>query len=119
MPRAAPTGQEHNITPLERGLKHKTRAQKRSPLIIQQTVVEPTLVVVEQNLDTIAQLALLAEQQFAALIHSQLSLVATVAQIQDNIRVNHFKARFNTVVRLPLGPPCALAQGLESEDAAR
>ena len=79
-------------------MKHKTRAQKRSPLIIQQTVVEPTVIVVEQNLDTVANLALLAEQQFAALIHSQLSLLATVQQIQDNIRINHFKARFNTVV---------------------
>ena len=54
--------------------------------------------VVEQNLDTINQLALLAEQQFAALVHSQLSLISTVQQIQDNIRINHFKARFNTVV---------------------
>jgi hypothetical protein len=98
----APARQEHDLTPVEKGLKYKTRAQKREPLVIQQNIIEPTVVVVEQNLDTIENLALLAEQQFAALVHSQLSLIQTVENIKNNIRINHFKSRFNTVVRADL-----------------
>lgn len=84
--------------PIEKGLRHKTRAQKRAPLIIQQTVVEPNIVVVEQNLDTINNLAVLAEQEFAALVQAQIALIQQVETIKNNIRVNTFRSRFTQVV---------------------
>ncbi|KAJ9137221.1 hypothetical protein NKR23_g9183 [Pleurostoma richardsiae] len=98
---AAPASVERDATPAEKGLKHKSRAQKRAPLIIQQTVIEQQITVVEENLDTIAQLALVAEQEFAALVQAQFALVQTVETIKNNIRINHFKARWpqvNTVI---------------------
>lgn len=76
---------------MERGLKHKARAQQKRDIIIQQTVVEPQITVINNNLDTIAALALTAEQEFAALVQSQLALISTVETIKNNIRVNHFK----------------------------
>lgn len=88
---AAPASVDRSATPIERGLKHKTRAQQKRDIIIQQTVVEPQVVVINNNLDTIAALALTAEQEFAALVQSQLALISTVETIKNNIRVNHFK----------------------------
>lgn len=76
---------------MERGLKHRARAQEKRDIIIQQTVVEPQITVINNNLDTIAALALTAEQEFAALVQSQLALISTVETIKNNIRVNHFK----------------------------
>ncbi|KAL1880743.1 hypothetical protein Daus18300_001357 [Diaporthe australafricana] len=84
-------------TPMEKGLKHKTRQQQKRDIIISQTVVEPQVVVINNNLDTIAALALQAEQEFAALVQSQLALISTVETIKNNIRVNHFKNRWNQV----------------------
>lgn len=52
---------------------------------------------VNQNLGALNALALQAEQEFAALIQSQLTLINTVETIKNNIRVNHFKTRWNTV----------------------
>lgn len=80
----------------EKGLKFKTRAQKRAPLIIN-NIQETSITIVEQNLDQISQLQLLAEQQFAALVQAQLALGLQLETIKNNIRVNHFKSRFSTV----------------------
>lgn len=87
----APASVDRTATPMERGLKHRARAQEKRDIIIQQTVVEPQITVINNNLDTIAALALTAEQEFAALVQSQLALISTVETIKNNIRVNHFK----------------------------
>ncbi|KAK7733259.1 hypothetical protein SLS63_004788 [Diaporthe eres] len=94
---AAPASVDRTATPMERGLKHKTRTQQKRDIIIQQTVVEPQITVINNNLDTIAALALTAEQEFAALVQSQLALISTVETIKNNIRVNHFKNRWTNV----------------------
>ncbi|CAK7197927.1 hypothetical protein SEUCBS139899_000577 [Sporothrix eucalyptigena] len=66
-------------------------------VIIEQTVIQPQVTVVEENLDLVNQLALTAEQEFSALVQSQLALVQEVETIKNNIRVNHFLARFSQV----------------------
>lgn len=74
--------------------------QKRD-VIIQQTVIEPQIVVINQNLGALSALALQAEQEFAALVQSQLTLINTVEAIKNNIRINTFKSRWanvNTVI---------------------
>ncbi|CAK7227317.1 hypothetical protein SCUCBS95973_006502 [Sporothrix curviconia] len=70
-------------------------------IIIQQTVVQPQITIVEENLGLISQLALQVEQEFSALVQAQLALVQEVETIKNNIRINHFLARFqqvNTVI---------------------
>lgn len=67
-------------------------------VIIQQTVVQPQVTIVQQNLDLVNQLAITAEQEFSALVQAQLALVQEVETIKNNIRVNHFLARFSQVV---------------------
>lgn len=52
---------------------------------------------VNQNLGALNALALQAEQEFAALLQSQLTLINTIETIKNNIRLNHFKTRWNTV----------------------
>ncbi|KAK3939931.1 hypothetical protein QBC46DRAFT_138648 [Diplogelasinospora grovesii] len=99
---AAPSSVGRDVMPAEKGLKHRSRLQqKRSPLIIQQTIVEPQVIIVEQNLGAINQLAQIAEQELAALVQSQVALVNQLEIVKNNIRVNHFKARntqVNTVI---------------------
>lgn len=70
--------------------------QKRD-VIIQQTVIEPQVVVINQNLGALSALALQAEQEFAALVQSQLTLINTVEAIKNNIRINTFKSRWSNV----------------------
>ncbi|OAA58387.1 hypothetical protein SPI_06460 [Niveomyces insectorum RCEF 264] len=75
--------------------------EESNTIIVQQTVVQPSVTVVEENLDLVSQLALIAEQEFSELVQSQLALVQEVETIKNNIRVNHFRARFaevNTVI---------------------
>lgn len=84
--------------PVERGLKHTTRAQKRNNVIIQQTVAQPNIVIVNQNLGAINNLARLAELEFLALVKSQVTLLQTIEAIKNNIRINTFRSRFTQVV---------------------
>jgi flagellar biosynthesis/type III secretory pathway chaperone len=82
-------------------LKHKTRQQKRAPLIIQETIiVEPQITIVEQNLGVINQLVQIAEQELAALVQAQVALVTQLQTIMNNIRINHFRAKFSQTVSL-------------------
>jgi hypothetical protein len=60
--------------------------------------VEPEITVVEENLGALSQLAQIAEQEFAALVQSQVALVTQLDDIKNNIRINNFKARFSQVV---------------------
>lgn len=102
---AVPASAGRDVTPAARGLKHRSKAQKRNPLIIQQTVVEQSITIVQnQNLGAISQLAQIAEAEFAALVQSQAALTTQLEQVKNNIRVNHFKARFSQVVS-PLPSP--------------
>lgn len=81
-------------------MQRDAAGQKRD-VIIQQTVVEPQVVVVNQNLGALSALAAQAEQEFAALVQSQLALVNTVETIKNNVRINTFKSRWadvNTVL---------------------
>lgn len=76
-------------------------ADQKRDVIIQQTVIEPQVVVVNQNLGALSALALQAEQEFAALVQSQLTLINTVETIKNNVRINTFKSRWanvNTVI---------------------
>lgn len=95
---AAPLATERDVTPVDMGLKHISRVQKRSALIIEQTIIEPQITVIEENLGTIEQLALTAEREFGALVQAQLALFTEVQAIQNNIRINTFRARFSQVV---------------------
>ncbi|KAI1854686.1 hypothetical protein JX266_000804 [Neoarthrinium moseri] len=94
---SAPAVERDVLQPAERGLKWTPRAHKRMPLEIVQQVQEPTLIIVQENLDQIAQLQQVAEQQFAALVQAQVALATQLDTIKNNIRVNHFKARFSQV----------------------
>lgn len=58
---------------------------------------EPQLVSINQKLAALSAEALLAEQQFAAQVQSQLALINTVETIKDNIRINTFKSRWTQV----------------------
>lgn len=96
-----PAPAEKDFTPAARGLRHRSKSQKRNPLVIQQTIVEqPITIVQNQNLGAISQLAQIAEAEFAALVQSQAALTTQLEQVKNNIRVNHFKARFSQVVSL-------------------
>lgn len=72
-------------------------AHDRRDVIIQQTVIEPQVIIVNQDLGALAALQLQAEQELAALVQSQLVLINTVETIKNNIRVNHFRSRWSTV----------------------
>lgn len=86
---------------MERGLKHKP---KRA-IIIEQQIQETQITVINQNLDKINQLELIAEQNLAAAVQAQLALISTVETIKNNIRVNHFKNRWNQGKQLSLYTP--------------
>lgn len=79
------------------GTLHRRGESEKRDVIIQQSIIEPPVVVVNQNLGALNALALQAEQEFAALVQSQLTLITTVESIKNNIRINHFKTRWNTV----------------------
>ncbi|KIH92954.1 hypothetical protein SPBR_02791 [Sporothrix brasiliensis 5110] len=66
-------------------------------VVVEQTILQPQITVVQENLDLVNQLAVVAEQEFSALVQSQLALVNEVETIKNNIRVNHFAARFSQV----------------------
>ena len=87
-------------------MRYRSKAQRRSPLIIQENIVEQSITIVQnQNLGLISQLAAVAEQELAALVQSQVALVTQLEEVKNNIRINHFRAKFSQVVRLP---PCSL-----------
>jgi hypothetical protein len=101
------TAPAKDVTPAEMGLKYRSKNMKREPLIIEQTIVEqPITIVQNQNLGAINQLAQLAETELAALVKSQIALITEVETIKNNIRVNTIKSRFSQVVsqmRSPVG----------------
>lgn len=88
------------VSAVPTSMQRNAAGQKRD-VIIQQSVIEPQVVVVNQNLGALNALALQAEQEFAALVQSQLTLINTVESIKNNIRINTFKSRWaqvNTVL---------------------
>lgn len=68
--------------------------------------MEPEITVVEENLGALSQLAQIAEQEFAALVQSQVALVTQLDDIKNNIRINNFKARFSQVVSASSSGEC-------------
>ncbi|KAI1378358.1 hypothetical protein F4677DRAFT_443571 [Hypoxylon crocopeplum] len=79
----------------KRGLKWKPR---RSPLtVIEQIIQETNIVIVEDNKAELDALQRLAEQQFAQLVQAEIALITQLEDVKNNIRVNHFKARFSQV----------------------
>ncbi|KAI2630866.1 hypothetical protein GGR54DRAFT_174358 [Hypoxylon sp. NC1633] len=90
---SAPTGD--SLSPSSnQGLKWRSR---RSPLVIEQIVQETNIVVVQDNLAEVAALQALAEQEFAQLVQAEIALITQLEDVKNNIRVNHFKARFSQV----------------------
>lgn len=83
---------------IERELRGMSRAQKREPLAIVQEVQQTDIIVVNQNLEQLAAQQQVIEQEFAALVQAEVALVTQLDTIKNNIRVNHFKARFSQVV---------------------
>lgn len=69
--------------------------------MIQESISETQITVVEENLGALNQLAQIAEQEFAALVQSQFELVEQLTEIKNNIRINSFKAKFSQVVSSP------------------
>ncbi|KAK9414131.1 hypothetical protein SUNI508_02230 [Seiridium unicorne] len=94
---SAPAVERELQQPAERGLRWKSRAQKRSPLAIIQEVQETNIIVVQENLGQLAAQQQIIEQEFAALVQAEVELVVQLEEIKNNIRVNHFKARFSQV----------------------
>ncbi|KAI0167513.1 hypothetical protein BJ166DRAFT_590025 [Pestalotiopsis sp. NC0098] len=82
---------------IERELRGMSRAQKREPLAIIQEVQQTDIIVVNQNLEQLAAQQQVIEQEFAALVQAEVALVTQLDTIKNNIRVNHFKARFSQV----------------------
>ncbi|KAI2636392.1 hypothetical protein GGS26DRAFT_493382 [Hypomontagnella submonticulosa] len=78
----------------DRGLKWRSR---RANVIVQQIVQETNIVVIEDNKAQLDALQRLAEQQFAQLIQAEVALITQLEDVKNNIRVNHFKARFSQV----------------------
>ncbi|KAI1213066.1 uncharacterized protein F4807DRAFT_471555 [Annulohypoxylon truncatum] len=78
----------------KRGLKWRPR---RSPLTIEQVVQETNIIVVQNNQAQLDALQQLAEQELVALAQAQLALVTQLEDVKNNIRLNHFKARFSQV----------------------
>jgi hypothetical protein len=66
--------------------------------VIIQEVQETNIIVVQENLDQLAAQQQIIEQEFAALVQAEIALVVQLEEIKNNIRVNHFKARFSQVV---------------------
>lgn len=64
---------------------------------------ETNIVVIEDNKAQLDALQRLAEQQFAQLIQAEVALITQLEDVKNNIRVNHFKARFSQVVSQPIG----------------
>ncbi|KAK3313494.1 hypothetical protein B0H66DRAFT_536757 [Apodospora peruviana] len=82
----------------QRGLRHRTRRQV--PVVAQNNVINiqnTQITVVEQNLGVISQLVQIAEQELVARVQAQVALVTQLETIKNNIRLNHFKARFSQV----------------------
>ncbi|KAF3065025.1 hypothetical protein GL218_01210 [Daldinia childiae] len=90
---SAPADESHAMAS-RRGLKWKPR---RSPLTIEQIVQETNIIIVEDNKAELDALQKLAEQQFAQLVQAEVALITQLEDIKNNIRVNHFKARFSQV----------------------
>ncbi|KAI2775732.1 hypothetical protein F4815DRAFT_450020 [Daldinia loculata] len=90
---SAPTDESHALAS-RRGLKWKPR---RSPLTIEQIVQETNIIIVEDNKAELDALQKLAERQFAQLVQAEVALITQLENIKNNIRVNHFKARFSQV----------------------
>lgn len=87
---------DRSLTPASRrGLKWKP---KRAPLTIQQIVQETNIIIVQDNQAELDALQRLAEQQFAQLVQAEVALITQLEAVKNNIRVNHFKARFSQVV---------------------
>ena len=69
--------------------------------MIQQNIIEQSVTIVQnQNLGVINELARIAETELAALVQAQVNLITQIETIKNNIRINHFKARFSQVVSL-------------------
>lgn len=84
-----------------RGLKWRSR---RSPLTIEQIVQETNIIVVQDNKAELDALQRVAEQEFAALVQAQVALITQLEDVKNNIRLNHFKARFSQVVSYHMTP---------------
>ncbi|KAI8964144.1 hypothetical protein F5Y11DRAFT_364448 [Daldinia sp. FL1419] len=89
---SAPTDESHALA--RRGLKWRSR---RAPLTIEQIVQETNIVIVEDNKAELDALQKIAEQQFAQLVQAEVALITQLEDVKNNIRVNHFKARFSQV----------------------
>ncbi|KAI0887484.1 uncharacterized protein GGS22DRAFT_186316 [Annulohypoxylon maeteangense] len=77
-----------------RGLKWRSR---RAPLTIEQIVQETNIIVIQNNQAQLDALQRVAEQEFAALVQAQVALITQLQDVKNNIRLNHFKARFSQV----------------------
>ncbi|KAI2465906.1 hypothetical protein F4781DRAFT_434912 [Annulohypoxylon bovei var. microspora] len=90
---SAPT--DNTLTPASnRGLKWRSR---RSPLTIEQIVQETNIIIVQDNQAQLDALQQIAEQEFAQLVQAQVALITQLEDVKNNIRLNHFKARFSQV----------------------
>ncbi|KAI1105954.1 hypothetical protein F4804DRAFT_91289 [Jackrogersella minutella] len=90
---SAPTDEALAMTS-RRGLKWRSR---RAPLTIEQIVQETNIIVVENNQAQLDALQQVAEQEFAQLVQAQIALITQLEDVKNNIRINHFKARFSQV----------------------
>ncbi|KAI1331115.1 hypothetical protein F5Y16DRAFT_292732 [Xylariaceae sp. FL0255] len=79
----------------------KWKPKKRGGGITIQQIVQETTIIVEENQGEIDALTQLAEQEFAQLVEAEVALVTQLQDVKNNIRLNHFRARFsqaNTVI---------------------
>lgn len=78
-------------------MDERAAGNEKRDVIIQQTVIEPQLIAINQNLAALTAEALLAEQQLVQQVQAQLALINTVETIKNNIRINTFKSRWSQV----------------------
>ncbi|KAK6950170.1 hypothetical protein Daesc_008496 [Daldinia eschscholtzii] len=90
---SVPTDESYALAS-KRGLKWKSR---RAPLTIEQIVQETNIVIIEDNKEELDALQKLAELQFAQLVQAEVALITQLEDVKNNIRINHFKARFSQV----------------------
>jgi len=100
----APTSADQDPnTPSARGLRYRTRSQRRSPQIGQSIPLGGTITTIG-GLNAASQLALLAEQQLLAQVQTELALATQLELIKNTIRVNSFQARLVQTVGQHLDP---------------
>ncbi|KAH8673977.1 hypothetical protein BX600DRAFT_509192 [Xylariales sp. PMI_506] len=90
---SAPVADHERYSLTQRGVKGRPQAHKRDTLSIGQGASQGNIIIFEQS----SSQQQLQELEFAAFVQEQVALATQLDDIKNNIRINHFKARFSQV----------------------